>query len=68
MQRLPDIFGMPLYRSVSAIFRLLKFHLDNLSDDMDNRGTSTTADIAMNALYFPEKYQTPARVGKMTRE
>lgn len=44
------------------------FHLDNLSDDMDNRGTITTADVVLNSLYHPDTYQTPARVGKMTRE
>ncbi|KAF5390807.1 hypothetical protein D9757_004424 [Collybiopsis confluens] len=43
------------------------FHLDNLSDDMDNRGTKTTADVVMNSLYYPNRYQ-PARIGKMTRD
>ncbi|KAK1229843.1 Sesquiterpene synthase Agr1 [Marasmius sp. AFHP31] len=43
------------------------FHLDNLSDDMDNRGTTTTGDVVMNALYHPERYTSP-RVGKMTRD
>ncbi|KAJ3712723.1 isoprenoid synthase domain-containing protein [Lentinula raphanica] len=43
------------------------FHLDNLSDDMDNHGTMTTADVVMNSLYHPGKYQSP-RIGKMTRD
>ncbi|KAJ4473032.1 isoprenoid synthase domain-containing protein [Lentinula aciculospora] len=43
------------------------FHLDNLSDDMDNRGTMTTADVVMNSLYHPGQYQSP-RIGKMTRD
>jgi hypothetical protein len=44
------------------------FHLDNLSDDMDNRGTMTTADVVLNSLYHPQAFNTPARAGKMTRE
>ncbi|KAF9259336.1 terpenoid synthase [Marasmius fiardii PR-910] len=43
------------------------FHLDNLSDDMDIRGTTTAADVVMNALYHPRDY-TSFRVGKMTRD
>ncbi|KAJ8487526.1 hypothetical protein ONZ45_g9641 [Pleurotus djamor] len=43
------------------------FHLDNLSDDMDNRGTKSTADVVLNALYNPEMRQTK-RVGKMTKD
>ncbi|KAG7094684.1 Sesquiterpene synthase Agr1 [Marasmius oreades] len=43
------------------------FHLDNLSDDMDNQGTTNTGDVVMNALYHPGKYTSP-RVGKMTRD
>lgn len=44
------------------------FHLDNLSDDMDNYGTTTTADAVLNSLYHPYTYRCPARVGRMTRE
>ncbi|KAG5646722.1 hypothetical protein DXG03_002404 [Asterophora parasitica] len=44
------------------------FHLDNLSDDMDNRGTRATADVVLNSLYHPNAYRSPARVGKMTRD
>jgi hypothetical protein len=44
------------------------FHLDNLSDDMTNSGTTTTADVVMNTLYHPDSYRTSARVGKMTKE
>jgi hypothetical protein len=29
------------------------FHLDNLSDDMDDRSTKTTADVVLNVLYHP---------------
>ncbi|TFK19578.1 terpenoid synthase [Coprinopsis marcescibilis] len=44
------------------------FHLDNLSDDMDTTGTSTTANVVLNSLYHPYTYHSPARVGKMTRD
>ncbi|KAL1759644.1 isoprenoid synthase domain-containing protein [Schizophyllum commune] len=44
------------------------FHLDNLSDDMDNYGTTTTADVVLNSLYHPYTYRCPARVGRMTRD
>lgn len=44
------------------------FHLDNLSDDMDNRGTRSTADVVLNSLYHPYSHHGSERVGKMTRE
>lgn len=42
--------------------------VDNLSDDMDTRGTITTADVVLNSLYHPYTFQSSARVGRMTRE
>ncbi|KIY47372.1 terpenoid synthase [Fistulina hepatica ATCC 64428] len=44
------------------------FHLDNLSDDMDNNSTTTTADVVLNTLYHPHTYHTPARVGKLAKD
>jgi hypothetical protein len=44
------------------------FHLDDLSDDMDNEGTSSTGDEVMNTLYHPDTYNPQTRVGKLTRE
>lgn len=44
------------------------FHLDNLSDDMDIRGTQATADVVMNALYHPNAKNSASRVGIMTKE
>jgi hypothetical protein len=44
------------------------FHIDNLSDDMDNRGTWSTANEVLNSLYHPYTYHGQARVGRMTRE
>ena len=58
--------GAPQLR-VCCDFMNYLFHLDNLSDDMDNRGTKSTADVVLNALYNPKMRQTK-RVGKMTKE
>jgi hypothetical protein len=44
------------------------FHLDNLSDEMDIRGTKNTADVVMNALYYPDSPRNTSRLGKMTKE
>ena len=42
------------------------FHLDDLSDDMEE-GATSTADVVNNALYHPSHHQT-SRIGKMTKE
>lgn len=44
------------------------FHIDDLSDDMDNTGTAGTADDIMTALYHPSMYSPKTRVGRMTSE
>jgi len=44
------------------------FHLDNLSDDMDKRGTQSTADVVLNSLYHPFTYKTSARIGKQAAD
>lgn len=62
----PDA-AYPQLRVVNDFMTYL-FHLDNLSDDMDNRGTLTTADEVLNSLYHPRTWRSSARVGKMTRE
>lgn len=62
----PDA-GCPQLRVVNDFLTYL-FHLDNLSDDMDNRGTSATADVVLNSLYHPYTDRSPARLGRMTRE
>jgi hypothetical protein len=44
------------------------FHIDDLSDDMDNKGASGIADEVMTALYHPTAFQESARrLGKITR-
>ncbi|KAF9475126.1 terpenoid synthase [Pholiota conissans] len=53
---------------VTNDFLTYLFHLDNLSDDMDNSGTLTTADEVLNSLYHPHAWRSSARVGKMTRD
>ncbi|KAF8155792.1 isoprenoid synthase domain-containing protein [Crassisporium funariophilum] len=62
----PDA-GCPQLRVCNDFLTYL-FHLDNLSDDMDNRGTLTTADEVLNSLYHPHTWRSTARVGKMTRD
>lgn len=49
-------------------FMTYLFHMDNLSDDMDNMGTLSTADEVLNSLYHPHTLRSSSRVGKMTRE
>lgn len=44
------------------------FHLDNISDCMDERGTNRTAEVVMGVLRSPKKYKTSTRIGRMTRE
>ncbi|KAJ7666107.1 isoprenoid synthase domain-containing protein [Mycena polygramma] len=62
----PDA-GCPQLRVCNDFLTYL-FHLDNLSDDMDDRSTVSTADVVLNSLYHPHTFQSPARVGKMTRD
>ena len=59
--------GCPQLRVCNDFLTYL-FHLRNLSDDIDNRGTLVTADVVLNSLYHPHSFRSPARVGKMTRE
>lgn len=44
------------------------FHLDNISDDMSDRGTVNTGVDIMNTLWMPGKYRPRTRVGTMTAE
>lgn len=44
------------------------FHMDNISDDMNDRSTMNTGVDIMNALWLPQKYRPATRVGKMARE
>ena len=59
--------GYPQLR-VCCDFMNWLFHLDNISDDMTDRGTVRTAVDIMNALYHPHSYNPTYRVGKMTTE
>lgn len=62
----PDA-GCPQLRAVNDFLTFL-FHLDNLSDDMDNRGTKAIGNAVMNALYHTHSYRSPVRVGRMAAE
>jgi len=62
----PDA-AYPQLRVVNDFMTYL-FHLDNLSDDMDIRGTHTAANEVLNSLYHPHSWRSASRVGKMTQE
>ncbi len=49
-------------------FVIYLFHLDNISDNMDDAGTMNTQEIVMGCLRAPETFKTSTRVGKMTKE
>lgn len=59
--------GYPQLR-VCCDFMNYLFHLDNISDEMDHRGTLGTAINVMDPLYHPESSRPTTRVGKMTKE
>nr|A0A348B780.1 RecName: Full=Sesquiterpene synthase 2; AltName: Full=Terpene cyclase 2 [Postia placenta Mad-698-R]BBD74518.1 sesquiterpene synthase [Postia placenta Mad-698-R] len=58
--------GYPQLR-VSCDFMNYLFHLDNISDEMNDRGTHGTAVSVLDALYQPHMHPT-SRVGKMTKD
>ncbi|KAL6306394.1 isoprenoid synthase domain-containing protein [Sparassis latifolia] len=59
--------GFPQLR-VCCDFMNYLFHLDNISDEMNDRGTSNTAVQVLDALYHPNLPRPPSRVGIMTRD
>ncbi|KAH9926842.1 isoprenoid synthase domain-containing protein [Amylocystis lapponica] len=59
--------GFPQLR-VCCDFMNYLFHLDNLSDDMNDRGTLGTAVNVLDALYHPGTCRPVSRVGIMTRD
>ncbi|CCM03258.1 uncharacterized protein FIBRA_05385 [Fibroporia radiculosa] len=59
--------GYPQLR-VSCDFMNYLFHLDNISDEMNDRGTLGTANTVLNTLYNPHTSRPDSRVGKMTRD
>ncbi|EKM57990.1 uncharacterized protein PHACADRAFT_251936 [Phanerochaete carnosa HHB-10118-sp] len=44
------------------------FHLDNISDDMNGRGTTNTGVDVMNALWLLDACRPTTRVGKMAKD
>ncbi|KAG8216688.1 isoprenoid synthase domain-containing protein [Butyriboletus roseoflavus] len=59
--------GYPQLRACSDFLSWL-FHLDDLSDDMDDRGIDKVANVVMNSIYHPHTYRSPARLNRMTKE
>ena len=43
------------------------FHLDDLSDDMDDRGTVTIANEILGTYHHPDTYNPTTHVGKLTK-
>lgn len=59
--------GFPQLR-VCCDFMNYLFHLDNISDDMNDQGTLGTAVQVLNVLYHPNQSRPATRVGRMTKE
>ncbi len=59
--------GYPQLRAVND-FLTYVFYMDNLSDDMDNRGTKFIGDAVMNSLYHPYSHRSSTRAGRMAVE
>lgn len=59
--------GYPQLRAVSDFLNWL-FHLDNLSDDMDNRSIAEVANVVMNSLHHPHTFHSNARLCRLTKE
>jgi len=43
------------------------FHLDDLSDDMDDKSTGAIADVVMSTYQQPRTYDPKSHVGKLTK-
>ena len=43
------------------------FHLDDLSDDMDDKSTDAIGNEVMTTYYQPDAYDPKAHVGKLTK-
>ncbi|PCH35247.1 terpenoid synthase [Wolfiporia cocos MD-104 SS10] len=59
--------GYPQLR-VCCDFMNYLFHLDNISDEMNDEGTMGTAAQVLNVLYHPQSSRPNSRVGKMTKD
>ncbi|KZT04442.1 terpenoid synthase [Laetiporus sulphureus 93-53] len=59
--------GYPQLR-VCCDFMNYLFHLDNISDEMNDSGTVGTAAQVLNVLYHPYASQPNTKVGRMTRD
>ena len=43
------------------------FHLDDISDDMDDKSTNTIGNEIMTAYYQPHTYNPETQVGRLTK-
>ncbi|KAF8438994.1 isoprenoid synthase domain-containing protein [Boletus edulis BED1] len=59
--------GYPQLRGCSDFLNWF-FHLDNLSDDMDDRGIDNVANIVMNTIHHPHTYRCSVRLNRMTKD
>ena len=59
--------GYPQLRACSDFLNWF-FHLDNLSDDMDDRAIDNIANVVMSSLHHPNTYCVPVRLNRMTKE
>ena len=48
-------------------FTVWLFHLDDLSDDMDDNSAASIGDEVMAAYYQPHTYSPKSYVGKLTK-
>ena len=52
---------------VCCDFTIWLFHLDDLSDDMDDRNTVTIGNEVMSTYHHPDTYDPQTHVGKLTK-
>ncbi|KAJ7081323.1 isoprenoid synthase domain-containing protein [Mycena belliarum] len=62
----PDA-GRPQLRVCSDFLAYL-FFLDDLSDGLDDRDTSSVGNIVLNSFYHPDTFQSPTRLAHMSKD
>jgi hypothetical protein len=59
---------VPLHKlRVCCDFMNWLFHLDDLSDDMDDKSTDTIGNEVMTTYHHPDTYEPKTHVGKLTK-
>jgi hypothetical protein len=59
--------GYPQLRFCSDFLAYL-FFLDNLSDDLDTRDTSSVANVILNCFYHPDTFESTSRIAEMSKK